>query len=187
MTKKDVKYFFFTYTPVSYVIRVLLGCVIVWWSLYYLHDNKKIWALISVIVVSDPDFGVVKTASISRTVNTITGCIFGLLFIFLTGVNFWSLMVAITASVIISTSFKNYPSSWKLAPATVAIVMMPAIVEHTSWHDALLIALARSGEILYGNFVALGLGYLFSKIKFFSGTEMQITQQVVTPKVEEHH
>jgi uncharacterized membrane protein YccC len=149
----------------SYATRIVLGCIITWWSLYYIHDTKKIWALISVIVISDPDFRNIRTAIISRIINTLTGCILGLLFIYLAGVTFWSLMAAIAMAVIISTTFKNYPSSWKLAPTTVVIVMMPAIVENAAWKDAMLIALARTGEVLYGSLVAFVLGFIFASLK----------------------
>ncbi|MBS1637519.1 MAG: FUSC family protein [Bacteroidetes bacterium] len=160
-----MRYFNITSTGISYAIRIWLGCGIVWWSLYYLHDSKKIWAMISVIVVSDPDFGVVRTTTISRVVNTLVGCALGLVFVYLFNTNVWSLMAAITLSVIISTSFRNFPTSWKLAPTTVLIVMMPAVAEHASWKEAMILALTRSAEILYGSLVAFVLGYIFVKVK----------------------
>ncbi|HMG15391.1 MAG TPA: FUSC family protein, partial [Saprospiraceae bacterium] len=120
-----MKYFSINEKAFSYSLRIFLGAVIVWWSLYYLHDSKKVWALISVIVVSDPDFETVRITVFSRSINTISGCLVGLAFIFLFGINIWSLLAAIIISVIISTSFRNYPASWKLAPVTVVIVMTP--------------------------------------------------------------
>jgi uncharacterized membrane protein YccC len=111
--------------------------------------------------MSDPDFNTVRSTLISRVVNTVTGCVLGLIFISIFGINVWSLMAAITVSVVLSTSFKNYPSSWKLAPVTVVIVMAPSIMQNTPWQEALLIALARTLEVLYGSLVAFGLGWLF--------------------------
>jgi len=143
-----------------YAFRIVLGCSIVWWSLQQIKDSKEIWAFISVIIVSDPDFDNVRNATISRVVNTVTGCLLGLLFIYVFGVTFWSLIAAIAVSVLISTSFKNYPTSWKLAPATVAIVMIPAVVEHAAWKQAMQVALARSGEVLYGCIIAFLLAWI---------------------------
>jgi len=45
---------------ISFAIRILIGCIIVWFTLDFFHDAKKIWALISVIVVSDPNFNAVR-------------------------------------------------------------------------------------------------------------------------------
>ena len=179
-------YFSFNKKAFSYGIRILLGSTIVWWSLYYLHDPKKVWALISVIVVSDPDFSNVRVAMVSRIINTITGCFLGLIFIFLTGVNFWSLMTAITVAVIISTSFKNYPSSWKLAPITVVIVMTPAIIENAAWKDAFIIALTRTGEVLYGSLIAFLLGLLFWYIKKRNERKVVAAKEIKQAETEEH-
>ena len=160
-----------------YPFRILLGCTIVWWSLYYLHDSRKIWAVISVIVVTDPDIDTLRIGTVSRIVNTLVGCLTGLLFIYVAGVNFWSLMAAIMVSVLLSTSFKNYPSSWKLAPSTVAIIMVPSISEYITWQAAMEVALARTGEVLYGTLVAFLLGVALSTIrkKYFPKFEKEFS------------
>jgi uncharacterized membrane protein YccC len=158
-------FFSFSNRSLVYPFRILLGCSIVWWSLYYLHDSKKIWAVISVIVVTDPDIDALRTATISRIVNTLVGCITGIAFIYFAGVNFWSLMGAVTISVLLSTSFRNYPSSWKLAPSTVAIIMVPSISVNITWQDAMEVSLTRTAEVLYGTLVAFLLGVALSYIR----------------------
>jgi uncharacterized membrane protein YccC len=166
-----MRFFSFSNKTLVYPFRILLGCTIVWWTLYYLHDSRKIWAVISVIVVTDPDIDSLRAATISRIVNTTMGCLIGIFFIYIAGVNFWSLMGAIGTSVVMSTSFKNYPSSWKLAPSTVAIIMIPSISDSIAWKEAMQISLARTGEVLYGTLVAFLLGIILSSIrkKYFPG------------------
>ncbi len=148
-----------------FAFRILLGSIIVWYSLYYLNDNHKIWAIISVIVVTDPDIDSLRSATISRIINTIAGCGIALLFMSIIGANFFSLLAAVTVSVLISTSFKKYPASWKLAPVTVAIVMVPSIAEGVPWSLSMVVALQRTAEILFGTLIAYGLGRLISAIK----------------------
>jgi uncharacterized membrane protein YccC len=148
-----------------YAFRICLGCIIVWLTLNYFHDSKKIWALISVILISDPDFDNVRNSTVSRVINTLTGCILGIFFIYFTGVNFWSLMLAITVAVIISTSFKKYPSSWKLAPVTVAIIMASAISEDSQLKGAMQIAISRTAEVLYGSLIAFLLAFVLLYIE----------------------
>lgn len=160
---------FFSFNSQSpfYVSRIILGCTIVWFSLYFLPDDKKLFALISVIVVTEPDVALLLAAVKSRIVNTLTGCSLGLLFIYISP-TFWSMLVAIGISVIISTSFKKYPASWKLAPVTVVLVMISSIAQDITWHAAMNIALSRTGEILYGSMVAVllsaGANFLRKKI-----------------------
>ena len=162
-----MKFFSFNKNSLLYVFRILVGIIIVWVTLNYFHDNKKVWALISVIIVSDPDFENVRNSALTRVINTLTGCVLGIFFIYFTGVNFISLMLAVTVAVIISTSFKNYPSSWKLAPATVAIIMVSAISESSPVKGAMEIALARTAEVLFGSAVAFVLGLLLFYLEKF--------------------
>jgi uncharacterized membrane protein YccC len=152
----------FSRNSLLYVFRIVLGCLIAWWVLTLLHIDKKEWALISVIIVSEPDFINLRSNTISRVINTLSGCVVGLLFLLITGVNFHSLIIAISASVLISTSFPKYPSSWKLAPVTVVIVMVPSVLDHAPLREALIVALTRAGEVLEGCIVAFLLGLLFS-------------------------
>ena len=162
---------FFTFNNKSpfFVSRIVLGCAIVWGTMNFVPDNKKLFALISVIVVTEPDVALLMAAVRARIVNTLLGCSLGILFIYISP-TFWSMMVAIAASVLISTSFKKYPASWKLAPVTVVLVMISAISDDISWKTAVQIALGRTGEILYGSLIAVLLSvaadYLRKKMGF---------------------
>src|SRR5689334_812505 len=110
--------------PLLYASRIVTGCLIVWWSLSLFGAATKIFAIISVIVVSEPDTDLLRQSAVSRIINTVIGGALGLLSMYVIGINLASLLVALTISVLISTSFKKYPMSWKLAPATVAIVIV---------------------------------------------------------------
>ena len=152
-----------------YVFRIVIGCSIVWASLFFLPDHRKLFALISVIVVTEPDVNLLLDAVRSRVINTLTGCALGLLFIYISP-TFLSMMIAISVSVLISTSFKKYPASWKLAPVTVVLVMISALEENISIREAMVIALSRTGEILYGSMVAVllsvGANFFRGKMRF---------------------
>ena len=154
----------FSRNALLYVFRIVLGCLIAWWVLGLFHIDKREWALISVIIVSEPDFVNLRANTISRVINTLSGCTVGLIFLLVTGVNFTSMIIGVGASVLVSTSFPKYPSSWKLAPVTVVIIMVPSVLEHASLSVALQTALIRSGEVLEGCVVAFLLGLLFDRL-----------------------
>ncbi len=157
-----LKHFSFNRKVFSYAARLLLGCGIVWQTAPWLHLPQVVWALVSVIIVSEPDFDTVRATMRSRVINTLSGCAIGLLFIYVAGANEWSLMAGVGLAVIISTSFRKYPSSWKLAPVTVVIVMIHSVTEHSTWQNAELTAVERTLEVLYGSSVAFVLGWLSS-------------------------
>jgi uncharacterized membrane protein YccC len=175
MVEEYMKQFLLQHKPSLYVIRIILGCLVVWFSLDYFSDSKKIWALISVIVVSDPDFDAVRVSAISRIVNTLLGCVTGLLFMYVGGINVYSLVGAIAVSVLISTTFKRYPASWKLAPGTVAIVIVPAITDKEPYAVAIQVALLRTGEILYGCVVAFAIAVILTAIRKRLGEKKDAT------------
>jgi len=174
-----MSYFSIQSKEISFALRILIGCTIVWFTLDYFHDAKKIWAIISVITVSDPNFNAARENAKARLLNTLMGCILGLLFIYLFGIGFWQLMIAVTVSVIFSTSFKKYPSSWKLAPVTVVILMIPPLSGSETIKDAMSIALNRTGEVLYGSLVAFLLGLLYLKIETMGEKKFMRRNKVV--------
>ena len=170
-------FFQLTRNGISYASRILLGCLIVWWTLSYVKDIHKVWALISVIVVTDTNRDALHTAIISRIINTAMGCVIALALLYAFGAHAWVLMTAITLSVLVSTSFRNYPSSWKLAPATVILVVLPSMLENTNWRGSMEIALFRTGEVLYGSLIAFLLGIIFPWTrKFFFRSESGVVK-----------
>ena len=151
-----------TRNTLLYIFRILLGCYLTWALLSIVRVDKREWALISVIIVSEPDFENLRSATASRVINTLNGCVVGLLFLLVAGVNFYSLLGAVAVSSLIGTSFPKYPSSWKVAPVTVVIVMITSILGHFGLNDALRTALTRTGEVLIGCGTAFLLGWAFS-------------------------
>src|SRR5689334_983770 len=103
-----MRFFSIKSKEISFALRIVIGCAIVWFTLDFFHDAKKIWALISVIVVSDPNFSTVRENAKSRLINTLVGCVVGLVFVYFFGTSFVSLICAVAVSVLISTSFRNY-------------------------------------------------------------------------------
>jgi uncharacterized membrane protein YccC len=156
------KHFKFDRKVILYISRLLLGCIIVWWTADYIGLKQKVWALISVIIVSEPDFTTVRNTMKSRIINTVSGCVIGLIFISVMGVTVWAMLAGVAVAVLISTSFKKYPTSWKLAPVTVVIVMVRSVTQDSHLKDAEGYAIERTLEVLYGSFVAFALGWIAS-------------------------
>jgi uncharacterized membrane protein YccC len=100
----------------------------------------------------------------SRTANTLIGCAVGLLFLFVLGPAVWSILLAMAVSVVICTSFIRVPLSWRIAPVTVALVMMPSVLNHST-AAGLSIALRRTGEVLFGSAVAVCVSLAGSKLR----------------------
>jgi len=143
-----------TPSGLQYAVRIFIGCVIVWFILDHLAQRNSLWALISVITVTEPERSAALLAFNSRIVNTLIGCAIGLCFLYLLGPSFWSILLGIIVSVIVCTNFVRVPGSWRVSPVTVAIVMTPSFLEG-SRSPGLLAAIQRTEDVLLGSAVAL--------------------------------
>ncbi|HEX9457441.1 MAG TPA: FUSC family protein [Candidatus Acidoferrum sp.] len=148
----------------QYAVRILLGCVIVWFVLQRIHHPNPLWALISVIIVTEPELSAAFLAFNSRIVNTLIGCAVGLSFLYLLGPSYWSILLGIIVSVIICTSLIRVPGSWRVAPVTVAILMNPSVLGGGR-AAGLAVAIDRTEEVLLGSAAALLITYVASLLR----------------------
>jgi uncharacterized membrane protein YccC len=138
----------------QFAVRIFIGCVIVWFVLDHLAHRNSLWALISVITVTEPERNAALLAFNSRIVNTLIGCAIGLCFLYLLGPSFWSILLGIIVSVVLCTTFVRVPGSWRVSPVTVAIVMTPSFLGGSPT-PGLLAAIQRTEDVLLGSAVAL--------------------------------
>jgi uncharacterized membrane protein YccC len=148
----------------QYAVRILIGCVIAWFVLDRIHHPNPLWALISVIIVTEPELSAAFLAFNSRIANTLVGCAVGLSFLYLLGPSHWSILLGIIVSVILCTHFIRVPGSWRVAPVTVAILMTPSVLGGGR-AAGLAVAIDRTVEVLLGSAVALLITYAASLIQ----------------------
>ena len=148
----------------QYAVRILIGSVIVWFVLDRVHHHNPLWALISVIMVTEPELSAAFLAFNSRIVNTVIGCAVGLSFLYLLGPSYWSILLGIIVSVVICTSLIRVPGSWRVAPVTVAIIMTPSVLGGGR-AAGLTTAIDRTEEVLLGSAAALLITYVASLIQ----------------------
>lgn len=148
---------------IKYALRILVGTSIAWFSLRGFQGVDPLWAVISVVVVSEPRFDGALAAFNNRVLNTVVGCVVALAFLELFGFGIWSILIAMSASVVIGAYLISAHVAWKIAPVTVAIVTIPGLAER-SHNLALHAALWRTGETLYGSGISVGVAWLITEI-----------------------
>jgi uncharacterized membrane protein YccC len=155
----------------QYAVRILIGCVLVWFILNRINQHNPLWAVISIIVVTEPELSAALLAFNSRIANTFIGCAVGLVFLYLLGPSFGSILLGIIASVLLCTHLIRLPGSWRVAPITVAIVMTTSALGG-SRSVGLAAAIERAEEVLLGSSVALLITFVSFAI------ERQIARRV---------
>jgi uncharacterized membrane protein YccC len=146
-----------------YAVRIFIGTTAVWLLLRSVGDAYAVWAVISVIVVTEPQMQTAWLTLGSRIVNPVIGCTTGLLFLLLVGPAIWALPLAVTATVLVCTNVVRLSASWRLAPATAALVIASGVVEESRL-SGVGVALQRAGEVVLGCATAFLVTWCMSKI-----------------------
>jgi uncharacterized membrane protein YccC len=157
------RHFSLKQTSLLYAAKTLLGAILCWYGLAWFGVTNPLWAIISVIIVSDADFSGTMTLAKTRVVNTAVGCTVALISLILFRYSPWTCYLTAAATVLFITSINFYPANWRLAPVTVVIVM-DAARQVPSEKMEILYALERGKEIIFGCAVALVLAYIFSRL-----------------------
>ena len=137
-----------------YLIKILSGCLILWYGLRAAGIAEPYWAMISLIIVTEPDMTVAKANFRARLINTLSGCIVSCIALVLFGPTFLAMLAALTAAVVVAMLLQNYPSNWRLGPATV-VILLSAAFSGQGLNEELHLALMRVGEVIVGSTVAL--------------------------------
>jgi uncharacterized membrane protein YccC len=142
---------------------IFLGTLFLWVFLRGIGDRNPVWAIISFIVVSDPDLQIVWPSFILRFSHTLISCVIAILFLLIFGPVEWILPLALALTVLVCTNLIKTPGSWKIGPSTTALVITSALVEKSS-AIGFAQSLRRSEEVVMGSLVALILAWVTSKI-----------------------
>lgn len=146
-----------------YASKILIGSALSWGLLHLAGIQNPIWAIITVVLVSDPDITTARTLVTARVINTIVGCTVGLSALTLFGYTLQVALVTVAIMVLLITSIDRYPVNWRLAPVTVLILLdagRSAATPHQEIHYALL----RAAEIGAGSAVAMAMALLYTRL-----------------------
>lgn len=146
-----------------YASKTLLGCLICWFALRWTGIEHPIWAVITVLIISDPDVRATLALAQARAINTAVGCAIGMMTIWIFGYSPVASLFGAALTVLIILMIDVYPANWRLAPATVVIVMDAGRFA-ASRREELLLAMARLVEIALGCAVAIALAWLYTRI-----------------------
>lgn len=142
-----------------YATRILIAGTLVWLVVSALLHTDPLWAIISAVVVTEVKVESAWKAFVSRLLNTLIGCIVALFFLRFAGASEWSVLAALAVATVVSSDLVKVPISWRIAPITAAIAMLPAYTEH-SRHAGLEAAMQRSAEVLIGSAVAVAVSWM---------------------------
>jgi uncharacterized membrane protein YccC len=137
-----------------YLVKILIGSLIVWFGLRAAGFPEPYWAMISLIVVTEPDPTQARSNFKARSINTIAGAVVACVVLLVIGPGLMAMLLGITIATLAAMLVQNYPANWRLGPATV-VILMSAALSGQGLHEELSLAMLRVIEVLVGSTVAL--------------------------------
>ncbi|MFC5068194.1 FUSC family protein [Flaviflagellibacter deserti] len=142
-----------------YASKTLIGAAICWYGLKWAGISSPVWAE---MIVSDPDIATAAELAKARAVNTAVGCLVGLIVLLAFGYNPPAALIGAALTVMVVVLIDRYPANWRLAPATVIIVVDAGRLAQTHAEE-ISYALLRMVEIAVGCTVALCLAAIYTR------------------------
>jgi uncharacterized membrane protein YccC len=149
-----------------YIIKIVCGSLILWYGLPPLGFEEPYWAMISLIIVTEPDMNLARANFKARLINTLTGAAAACISLLLFGPTFHAMLIAMVVTVAIAMLWQNYPSNWRLGPITV-VILLSAAFTGSGVHEELHLALLRVTEVIVGSIVALLQGAVYVQVQKF--------------------
>ena len=148
---------------VHYAVRIFLGTAFLWILLQRLGDDHAIWAIITLVFITEPRIQNALESFRLRIYNTFVGCGIALIALVVAGPQYWILPIGVTLAVLLSTRTPESPASWRSTPIAAGVVLTAGLSAKSS-SVALEIALIRAGEVLLGGVTAIAIAWVMSLV-----------------------
>lgn len=146
-----------------YAVRIFIGTAFLWILLQRMGDEHAIWAIISMVFVTEPHMRTAVDTFRLRIYNTAMGCGIALAALLIVGPRTWTLPIGVTLAVLLSTRTPESPAAWRTTPVAAGVVLTAGLAGK-SWGAGLEIALVRAGEVLLGGLTAVAIAWVMSLV-----------------------
>lgn len=146
-----------------YAVRIFLGTAFLWLILGPQRNTQPLWAVISMIFVTEPLLKNALETFRYRLTNTGLGCLIGLICLGLVGPHDWLLPLGVMATAFAATFLPQSSTSWRTAPIAATIVLASGLTTHSKMFSV-HIAVQRAFEVFLGGVTAICITWLLSRI-----------------------
>ncbi len=148
---------------VHYAVSIFFATGILWVLVHKMAQANPVWAISSMVATSDPAMKQAMLILRSRIINTLVGCLVGLLFIAVGGTKLFMLPLAMAVTVLLASYVVRIQTMWRQAPISAAFVIA-ASLEHQSRRGGLVAGTTRMGEVLFGCIVGIVVAWIVSVV-----------------------
>jgi uncharacterized membrane protein YccC len=148
---------------IHYAVRIFIGTALLWFVTQEIHASSPLWAIISLIIVTEPQMRLAWLAFRTRMFNTFVGSVVGFAVLASAGPTPWALVPAIAFTALLSTYINRVQQGWRLAPITTALVIFAGLTQQSA-ADGMHVALQRTFEVFLGSAMALVVTLAMARI-----------------------
>jgi uncharacterized membrane protein YccC len=148
---------------IHYAVSIFFATGILWVLVHKIGQANPVWAISSMVATSDPAMKQAVLILRSRIINTLVGCLVGLLFIAVGGTKLLMLPLAMAVTVLLASYVVRIQTMWRQAPISAAFVIA-ASLEHQSRTGGLVAGATRMGEVLFGCIVGIVVAWIVSVV-----------------------
>ena len=146
-----------------FAVNVFIGTSALWVLLRQIEETNPIWAIASMIASTEPQVKEAERMVKSRLINVLVGCVVGLAFLLLGGSSAWTLPLALSVAVLVSSYVVRIQAMWRQAPITAAIVIAGSLTHHSRL-TGVQQGLHKVAEVVAGCLVGLLVSFLMSRL-----------------------
>lgn len=139
---------------IHYTVRIFIGTAVLWILTQAISAPSPLWAIISLIIVTEPQMHMAWLAFRIRMINTFMGSLVGFTVLAFAAPSAMTLIPAIALSAFISTYINKLQQGWRIAPITTALVISAGMMQQSA-QSGMQTAFARTFEVFLGSIVAL--------------------------------
>jgi uncharacterized membrane protein YccC len=150
-------------TGIHYTVRIFIGTTLVWLITQWMRTPTALWAIISVIIVTEPQMRLAWLAFRTRMINTLTGSVVGFSVLAFAGPSPATLILGLSFTALLSTYINRGQQGWRIAPITTALVISAGMMQQSA-ATGMSVALSRTFEVFLGSTVALLVTVLMARI-----------------------
>ena len=148
---------------IHYAVSIFFATGILWVLVHRMAQANPVWAISSMVATSDPAMKQAVLILRSRIINTLVGCLVGLLFIAVGGTKLFMLPLAMAVTVLLASYVVRIQTMWRQAPITAAIVIAAGLTAHSEM-SAVEHGLHKVAEVLFGCFVGVLVSWSMARI-----------------------
>lgn len=142
------------------VLAVSLGALLLGLTFWSFDNTDPMWAIISFVLVYDPNAQAALRAGLSRLALTVFGSALAMASVFALGLHKWLLPVSLAVTTLVCATFLRSRSGWRIVLVTVALIVGSSLLQPDLGP---YIAMTRSIEVTVGSLLAIAFSALVAR------------------------